>query len=240
MASFIFKIILGASLAALAGDLLTIKNGFSAHKQEQNPSPLLGHANDSSTEGDLKISAISEKEAQSLLNEYIRNKDLGLDYPIDGNFEKAYMMAKIAEKKNIIVGKVFAEGNLVVHTEIGEFEKALWDKHTAPLVYVKKDNGDLELMVLDPTLSKKPVSVADWKGKLVDPNSFPKSEVNSLYFGSRFQLYSNKIEESRSSWNSKDEVIAKKKIDEINGFIKYMHRESSSPASPSTSSEGIK
>jgi len=109
-------------------------------------------------------------------------------------------MVQIAERKNILLGKIFAESKLAVEPK-GEFKFLAWVYHVAPIVSVKYPNGQSELLVLDPSLFDHPVGIKEWKRKMKYKNyqicseTFPQKcesfvpRIDRVYFGNRFQYW---------------------------------------------------
>jgi hypothetical protein len=114
-------------------------------------------------------------------------------------------MARIAEKKQIYLGKAFITGNLIVkNTESKEFPILRWGWHVAPVAYVKQPDGKVELTVFDPSLFKKPVTVKEWENKMMDSSNQAKPSISSLYYGTRFQNFTAQEEGFKGEWKKED------------------------------------
>ncbi|PIS11481.1 MAG: hypothetical protein COT73_03715 [Bdellovibrio sp. CG10_big_fil_rev_8_21_14_0_10_47_8] len=189
MKAFIFFLGVGFSAFAVNAALGEIENGF-AHEQ--------------SDQKILTISVLDWATANSLFREFIQDKDIPFKYPIDGCYARATEMAKIAEDKKILMGRVYAEGILVAKTDSAESPVVVWGYHIATVAYVKSQKGDVELMVFDPSLFDKPVTTEMWKQRMLDRSSADKPVIRDFYYGSRFQYYRQSVEDNRESWSQVD------------------------------------
>lgn len=150
----------------------------------------------------IRTSSVSEKKATQLFKKFSENKSIPFGYPIDGCYARATEMARLAEKEGIVMGKVFTMGNLQVLTSNPQYPLVQWGYHVAPVLKVKKDNKDV-LMVFDPSLFDRPVTVVEWNNKMQTP--VPASQggytpkIDVTFFTNRFQ-YSPKIEVVKK-WN---------------------------------------
>lgn len=153
----------------------------------------------------LKVSVIDEPTANALFRKFVEAKHIPFKYPVDGCYARATEMALIAEKEKIEMGKVYAEGWLQAKTESEDYPRVQWGWHVAPVVYVKRGENKTKLMVFDPSLFKRPVTVEEWKRKMMERSDDFEPDVERLYFGSRFQ-YKSKSEDERykSGWSERD------------------------------------
>ncbi len=156
------------------------------------PNGFISHASDPQQ---VAISVISESEAASLFQSFAKNSDIPFKYPYDGCYARATVMAQKAEEKKIIMGKIYVEGTLIAKSDLPEYSIVEWGWHVAPVSYVKKADGKVELQVFDPGLFKGPVSVASWKNKMLDKDPDRpevKAEIKNEYYGSRFQYFNRR------------------------------------------------
>jgi hypothetical protein len=99
--------------------------------------------------------------AKRLFHEAQAMQDIAWKYKQDGCYARAHLMARRFEQQGINVDKVWIKGNLhVPETNIS------WNFHVAPIVYVERDNGQVERMVIDPSLTDGPVSVDEWSATM--------------------------------------------------------------------------
>jgi hypothetical protein len=153
---------------------------------------------------ETKVSVLSSDQALELFRNFQNQKQIPFNYRIDGCYARATEMAKIAESLGIELGKVFAEGNLRAKTLPPEKVSTVeWGWHVAPIASVET-NGKRELMVFDPSMFKKPVTVEEWKNALlVSGATIPK--VNKLYYASKYQYRPNIFEkQEKKKWWDKD------------------------------------
>ncbi len=184
--------VLSLSLFVLAASfaLKTIENGFT--KKRDDPKVI-------------NISVIDSENADLLFREFVQNKNIPFRYPRDGCYARATAMALMAEKSSVIMGKIYAKGLLVAKTKIPKYPIAIWGWHVAPVTFVKKIDGLIELMVFDPSLFSKPVTTEEWKNKMKEDIGIKgeKGQVDEIYYGSRFQ-YTEKSEEYKDKWLKAD------------------------------------
>ncbi len=99
--------------------------------------------------------------ARRLFNEARAMDDIAWDYKADGCYARAHLMARRFEEQGIEVDKVWIKGDLKVpEAEVN------WNFHVAPIVYVEDANGNVQKMVIDPSLMDGPVSVDQWSEKM--------------------------------------------------------------------------
>lgn len=161
----------------------------------------------------LEISVIDSEKANLLFKEFVQNKNIPFKYPRDGCYARATAMTQMAEKSSVIMGKVYASGLLVAKTNIPKYPFAIWGWHVAPVSYVKKIDGVIELMVFDPSLFSQPVTIEEWKNKMKEDIGIngAKGQVDEIYYGSRFQ-YLEKTEGYKKKWMKADLEDMKEKF----------------------------
>lgn len=150
---------------------------------------------------DVPVSVISEADAGQLFQSFLADKTIPFRYPIDGCYARATKMAQIAEKKKIKMAKIYVEGFLVVKTDYEEMAEVNWGWHVAPIAYVKKATGETEVRVFDPSLFDRPVTIEEWKQKML-ANSDAK--ISAVYMGSRFQYFPKNFEQEKKKWVDDD------------------------------------
>ncbi|MCB0368420.1 MAG: hypothetical protein KDD45_03025 [Bdellovibrionales bacterium] len=190
----------------------------------------------------VSISIINKEEANKLFKELSAHKEIPFRYPIDGCYARAHAMAQIAEKENITTGKVFIVGYLRVKTDSTNYPLVEWGWHVAPIVVVEDGKQDqvgpqrehnvqyknYKIMVLDPSLANKPLSIAEWKNIMKYDGDGGRPEVKKIYFGARYQYYpsdSNKkgwqisdlenMEKTFENYRPFEEVVSQKEIRKV-------------------------
>lgn len=128
----------------------------------------------------VELTLLSEKDVDAIFKEMVANKEIPFGFPFDGCYARAHSMVQLLEKKGIISGKAWVEGNLKVDSE--EFGEIEWHYHVAPVVMVKVGNKNVPY-VLDPSIMDKPVPFETWKNKMTSKKGTFKS---SEYFTNRF------------------------------------------------------
>ena len=139
----------------------------------------------------FKISLLTPKQAEDIFKEMAEQKNIPFCYPEDGCYARAHEMTRLMEKKGIISGKIFLEGDLKVETKNTPKGYVEWWFHVVPLVAVKK--GDkIVLSVIDPSIASSPLIIEDWVAK---QTSHPKGKAEALYRTERFNyLPSDKMQ----------------------------------------------
>ena len=164
-----------------------------------------GFAKEPSDPKAIRISVIDEPAANKLFKKFTEAKHIPFRYPLEGCYARATEMAQIAEREKIEMGKVFVEGWLQAKTESEIYEYVQWGWHVAPVVYVKNKTSDKPvLMVFDPTLFNKPVTVDEWKEKMLDRSNGFEPGIDSLYFGSKYQYKIESLEPYKDGWSMED------------------------------------
>ncbi len=181
---FLFFIVFAAEI-----DLGEIKNGFASNKKD----PRI-----------LKISVVDSEESAHLFNKFSGDKSIPFRFPLDGCYARATEMVRIAEKEKVIMGKIYISGRLIVKTDSAKYPLIIWGWHVAPLVFVKQQDESINLMVFDPSIFKKPVTIKEWKKKMMGQVDGLRPRIDEVYYGSRYQYFPSSYEENKTKWAKKD------------------------------------
>lgn len=144
-----------------------------------------------------KVSAISLNGAATLFKRFQSETSIPHHYPVDGCYARATAMARIAQKMNLYMGKVFTTGRLQVKTGNPAYPVAQWAYHVAPIIDVRQKDGRVMKMVFDPSLFDRPVSITEWNNRMLD--QVPESEngftprIEQTFFSTRFQYSPDRI-----------------------------------------------
>lgn len=155
----------------------------------------------------VDVSVIDESRAKELFAKFSKDEKIPFRYPIDGCYARATYMAKKAEEEDhLIAGKIFVSGKLYVSVKGALYDDVYWGWHVAPVFYVKRPDGQTKLMVFDPSLFTRPVTVEEFKARLVTHSKNPKwiPDIEEVYFANRFQYGPRKEESYKSNWNFSD------------------------------------
>ena len=106
------------------------------------------------------VTPISMRKAKELFDQQKKRKDIAWNYQDDGCYARAHLMTRAFKDSGIISDKVWARGDFSMKANDGH--EINWNYHVAPIVYVKKSNGKIEKIVIDPSVTDRPVSVSDW------------------------------------------------------------------------------
>lgn len=158
-----------------------------------------------SDSGQVEVSILSSEAANDLFRKLAQNPEIPFRYPVDGCYARATEMARLAERQGIQFGKIFAEGSLQAKTDNPIYPTVRWGWHVAPVAYVTGLSGQKEVKVFDPSLFNRPVTVAEWKARmLVSDGDQPPPRIDITYYGTKFQNYSREHEKTKTSWNAAD------------------------------------
>jgi hypothetical protein len=132
-------------------------------------------------------------EAQALFNKARAMDDIAFNYPIDGCYARAHLMARRFEEEGHYVEKAWINGNLLVQGN----PPVRWGYHVAPSIYVQGADGKPERRIIDPSMADRPLSVDEWTEMMtghlpgdVHPTSFP-FPYNSSNFHRASLTFSN-------------------------------------------------
>jgi WXG100 family type VII secretion target len=121
---------------------------------------------------------VTPEQANKIFEDMSNEPDIAFNYPVDGCYARAHLMAeRIGERYETTPKKVWAFGDLRVPTS-GPYGEIEWGYHVAPVVDVRQPDGSVVPMVIDPSISKKPLTIEEWKGLMNDPNA--KTQVTDL------------------------------------------------------------
>lgn len=129
---------------------------------------------------------LTEREADVLFKKLSDQPHIPFDYPVDCCYSRAHEMCRIIEEDGIKCQKVwyYAKGYPTVSIDdmltpvdkkgssikfpdpdTGKDEPVTWTYHVAPTVKVKQSDGSKIDMVMDPSISDKPLTVKEWQDK---------------------------------------------------------------------------
>lgn len=145
---------------------------------------------------------ISLAHATELFNKAANMEDIAWKYKPDGCYARAHLMARRFEAEGVRVDKVWIKGDLYVPgTPIN------WNFHVAPIVYVEDEKGQIQKMVIDPSLFNKPVTVSEW-----DQRMSKKTLRGSVVTAFPFPENSAFMERSTLSFSSSDPYLPRDNI----------------------------
>lgn len=153
--------------------------------------------------GEVSVTVISIQEANELFAELFSHREIPFNYPVDGCYARATAMTKVAEARNLEMGKAWVEGFLRIKTQSPEYPEIIWPYHVAPFLFVKKENGTIEKIIFDPSLFDRPVTLEKWTS-VMKTTGDPKAKIEKLYFSARFQLDRPHKESKKYSWLQAD------------------------------------
>ncbi len=183
LAAFWALVVLPIALFSAEFPLQEVNNGFA--KSDGDPKTIA-------------ISVLSADAADELFREFVTHNEILFDVTNGRCSDRATDMAQIAESKRIILGNIFAEG--ILRLKSGVLKKG-WMYHVAPVAFVTQSTGEPRLLVFDPALFQKAVTVEEWRSVMTDDSGKELTESRT-YIGSRFQYFSRLFEQSKQSWDT--------------------------------------
>ena len=110
---------------------------------------------------------ISPEAARQAFRDLASQKDIAFQFPADGCYARAHLMAERLQKMGLHPHKAwtFANGEpLYAPTKHVPSGFVTWGYHVAPTLRVRKADGKgAEGVVLDPSLFDRPVTLIEWK-----------------------------------------------------------------------------
>lgn len=105
---------------------------------------------------------LSPEELKSLFHFAQSMDDIAFGYKTDGCYARAHLMARRFEEKGYSVEKAWINGDLRIAGE----NPVRWNYHVAPSVYAYDEQGNVQRMIIDPSVSDKPLSAEEWSGMM--------------------------------------------------------------------------
>ena len=124
------------------------------------------------------ITPITMEDASRLFQEQKNRSDIAWNYQDDGCYARAHLMTRAFDQEGIVADKVWARGDFFIKGNNGN--DIIWNYHVAPVVYVEQSNGLIERIVIDPSVSDKPLSVDQWLASF-EKNDFNREPEIALY-----------------------------------------------------------
>lgn len=149
---------------------------------------------------------LTERGAGQLFDEIAANKNIPFDYPVDCCYSRAHSMCRTIERKGIACEKIWyfdknfgtqaeeaslkptkADGTSVTFPDRHGFEQAVaWRYHVAPTVKVAREDGTMQNMVMDPSLSNRPLTKNEWKQiQGSPPGAYEEETDGTAYFSNK-------------------------------------------------------
>lgn len=123
---------------------------------------------------------LSQAQAEAVFQDMAGQRHIPFAYAIDGCYARAHEMARLMREQGIECQKVWNYGNLTVTgTPVGDVQ---WGYHVAPIINVRGNDGKVQEMVIDPSMSDKPVPTEEWRAKQSDPSSVLERSASDIYY----------------------------------------------------------
>ncbi|GAA5526498.1 WXG100 family type VII secretion target [Herpetosiphon gulosus] len=129
--------------------------------------------------------SVSYADATLIFDDMTNEPDIPFQFPYDGCYARAYLMGNRMVERYAFnqehISKVFifdtALGDGLNELRIDQqfqydgFEPVEWDYHVAPSIMVRDAQGNLQPMIIDPSLFDHPVTIEEWKQSMNFPNA---------------------------------------------------------------------
>jgi hypothetical protein len=114
------------------------------------------------------LPAVSPSRAEIFFSSVRRQPHIPFQLPANGCWARAHEMIRLIEgffdpNPQSVVAKIWNRGNLIVETDNNPECAVGWGYHVAPAVKV-----DGRMLVIDPALFERPVSVKEWRNAQTD------------------------------------------------------------------------
>lgn len=111
--------------------------------------------------------------AAAIFAEFAAAEDLALRFPADGCYARTHIMVQRLLDDGLIPSKVWAFAAsaadlLWMEAPNHPAGRVQWGYHVAPVLVVRKPDGETSHMVFDPILFDAPVSVEEWRSAVHD------------------------------------------------------------------------
>jgi hypothetical protein len=133
---------------------------------------------------------LTAAQADQLFADLHDDKRIPFDYPDDGCYARAHEMCRLMQAQGLECGKewIYASGfpdsaTLGVDTPNAPGVAHVdWVYHVAPTVQVVGPDGQARSMVIDPSISDKPLTPEDWKAKMGDAGAKLETSDSGPYY----------------------------------------------------------
>ena len=115
-------------------------------------------------------SGVSPQRAQQIFDQMRARTDIPFNYPVDCCYARASEMCDAMQQAGVPSRKVWSYGDLhptnpdgsPVRFPPGTGQPVEWGYHVAPVIDVAQPDGSTVPMVMDPSLSDRPLTVDQW------------------------------------------------------------------------------
>lgn len=155
--------------------------------------------------GDPEFSVVSENRASEIHKILHEKETIPFHYSKDGCSARAYAMALTLDRLGVRVAKLFIDSKTKKLTPRLSSAKAFplfyWHYHVAIVLGVEGKNG-MKLMVIDPALYEKPVSIVEWAKA---QTYFVRREKVNLTISTRFSnQQKDLLKQPKEKWMARD------------------------------------
>jgi uncharacterized Zn-binding protein involved in type VI secretion len=133
-----------------------------------------------------RITALTPEQAQAWFNRFRNDTSIPWNYPNDCCYARAEIMAGQLRAAGVPVGKAWnyapADGSLRVDTPNDPSGHVEWGYHVAPTVPVRGADGQVRNMVIDPSISDRPLSPQAWAALQQQPRATLVQTSSAPYY----------------------------------------------------------
>jgi hypothetical protein len=182
---------------------LTAHSAPSGTGQRPLPGALSVRLQQMTGAGDGLDRVVSPARAQALFDQLASDPDVPHDFIDDGCHWRAHVGAKALEDAGVYSEKAFLVpdgGDLVMERADHPVGFTLAMFHTAPAIWVRDEQGQLERRILDPSMGDKPLTLEEWQATMHSTNGQPCN----LHYLPRFASHLMDRDDPPESWRPKD------------------------------------
>lgn len=114
----------------------------------------------------LAPGAVTPEQAQEIFNQMADQEDIAFEFPVDGCYARAHLMAQRMQDRGVTPSKVWTLASpgdpLWVQTPNHPDGRVQWSYHVAPTIPVQGADGKVQDMVIDPSMFDRPVPIQEW------------------------------------------------------------------------------
>lgn len=111
----------------------------------------------------VEVSLLSQIEVDKAFTALSSLSYIPFSYPDSGCYARAHEMGLLLDQRGIISAKIFLFGDLKVKTKNHPKGEVNWLYHVAPIVRQKISESESVVMVLDPSLFNRAVTINEWQ-----------------------------------------------------------------------------
>jgi hypothetical protein len=145
-------------------------------------------------------SVLSENELNEVFSTLASYPNIPFEVPEQGCHARTTYMSYLMQGWGIKSVRFYMRGDLRVATKNAKECFAKWDYHVAPLVLMRTKSGQIQEMIIDPSLFNHPVPKDDWiRIATAHTSQAPTTYVRSGYYTGYDPL--SPVQSERTTWD---------------------------------------